>query len=495
MTASLLQARPFAVPILPRGTVSRAFVWDEARADARALGHHVDLRRLLGGALGMADALLIVATAVIAYLLRHGFVKVPLEIGSTIGLAMVIAVNALCLSGAYTTNVMDQLPRQVTRVAKVWTLVFVGLVLLGYMTKTTQNFSRAWAVAWYVSALVLLVSARFAAATQITRWRARGRFARTVAIVDLCGRGDIIGRRISRSLTEDVYLAGVFRPGNADAEVDGIIDLLALSRLFRIDDVLVIASSHSGADIAGILRRLSTMPSNVRLCPLMPDLVATPMRDGCLIFELPAVTIHRKPLSGWNSVLKRTEDLVIGSIALLLLTPLMLLIALCIRTETAGPALFRQSRQGFNHNAFTVFKFRTMVHREQSEIDVPQATRNDPRVTRIGRFLRRTSLDELPQLLNVLRGEMSLVGPRPHAVAHNRIYGDLIDDYIGRHRVQPGITGWAQVNGLRGETDTLEKMQRRVQYDLAYIDRWSVMFDFRIIIMTVLTGLFDRQAY
>ena len=171
----------------------------------------------------------------------------------------------------------------------------------------------------------------------------------------------------------------------------------------------------------------------------MPDLGSTPKLDAQMVFEQLALTVCRKPLTGWSSVVKRAEDLIIGTVALLLISPVMLLIAACIRAETPGPVLFRQKRQGFNNNVFTVFKFRTMVHREHPETDVPQATRGDPRVTRVGRILRRFSLDELPQLLNVLRGEMSLVGPRPHAVAHNQIYSGLIDDYVGRHRMQPGI--------------------------------------------------------
>jgi putative colanic acid biosynthesis UDP-glucose lipid carrier transferase len=495
VAASLLEARPFATSPSSRDAVSRALVWGEAQTDARALGNHIDLRGLFGGALGVADAALIVAAAVIAHLLRHGFVRVPLEIASTTGLAVVIAVNTLYLCGAYTTNVMDPLPRQVSRVARVWTCVFVGLVLLGYLTKTTESFSRVWAIAWYFGTLALLVCARSMAAAQVTRWQARGRFATTAAIVDLCGRADTVWRRLRCLAIEGVYLAGVFRPGGADDETDAIGELLALSRHFRIDDVLVIVSSDSEADLAGILRRLSTMPANIRLCPSMPDLLLSPAEEGGLVLDLPDVTVHRKPLSGWNSVLKRAEDLVFGGMILTILAPFMLLIALCVRIETPGPALFRQKRQGFNNNVFTVFKFRTMVHRKQPESDVPQATRNDPRVTRIGRFLRRTSLDELPQLLNVMRGEMSLVGPRPHAVVHNEFYSGLIDDYIGRHRVRPGITGWAQVNGLRGETDTLDKMQRRVHYDLAYIDGWSLLFDIRIIVLTAFTAWLDRHAY
>jgi putative colanic acid biosynthesis UDP-glucose lipid carrier transferase len=182
-------------------------------------------------------------------------------------------------------------------------------------------------------------------------------------------------------------------------------------------------------------------------------------------------------------------------VALVVFAPLLLAIALAIRLDGPGPVLFRQKRYGFANNEFTVFKFRTMRHRPAEEPDVPQARRQDPRITRVGAFLRRTSLDELPQLINVLRGDMSLVGPRPHAVAHNVQYAQIIDDYLSRHRVKPGITGWAQINGLRGETDTPEKMRARVEHDLYYIDNWSLMLDIKILLLTPLRGFVNKNAY
>jgi putative colanic acid biosynthesis UDP-glucose lipid carrier transferase len=197
----------------------------------------------------------------------------------------------------------------------------------------------------------------------------------------------------------------------------------------------------------------------------------------------------------WSPVAKRAEDLVLGTALLVLTLPLMVAIAVAIRLDTAGPALFRQTRRGLNDRPFAILKFRTMVFMPGPELTVPQARRHDPRVTRVGRVLRRTSLDELPQLFNVLKGEMSLVGPRPHALAHDARYAALIAGYAERHRVPPGITGWAQVNGHRGETDTLEKMQRRVDHDLVYLAHRSLVFDLRILLLTVRTIWRDRNAY
>jgi putative colanic acid biosynthesis UDP-glucose lipid carrier transferase len=197
----------------------------------------------------------------------------------------------------------------------------------------------------------------------------------------------------------------------------------------------------------------------------------------------------------WGPIAKRAEDLVLGTALLLLALPLMVAIAVAIRIDTPGPALFRQKRRGLNNSPFDILKFRTMVYVPGPELAVPQARRDDPRVTRIGRVLRRTSLDELPQLFNVLKGEMSLVGPRPHALAHDARYAALIAGYADRHRVPPGIAGWAQVNGHRGETDTLEKMQHRIDHDLAYIANRSLVFDLRILVLTVRTVWRDRNAY
>ena len=210
---------------------------------------------------------------------------------------------------------------------------------------------------------------------------------------------------------------------------------------------------------------------------------------------VPMLTVFEKPLSGWNYLIKGVEDRALGVLMTIVAAPVLLLIALAIKLDSPGPVLFRQQRFGFNNKIFTVYKFRTMYDRPGEEESVPQATRNDPRITRVGRLLRRTSLDELPQLFNVLQGTMSLVGPRPHAVAHNEAFAAAVREYYARHRVKPGITGWAQVNGFRGETDTREKLERRVEYDLYYIDNWSLQLDLKIILMTLLVGFVNRHAY
>lgn len=475
--------------------------WGEAQADARALATNRNPLRLLMGAVGVADAVVVFALSLVAFVLRHGVEPIPLEVFLAAALGGVLTVNALSLSGAYSyaAHGKDGFATQSIRALQAWSVVFVFLVLVGYLAKTVTEYSRAWALLWYVSVAFGLTAVRAASATKLRRWRGRGRLASTVAIVDLCGRSEEFARRLARGGVREARLLGVFSDGTAGRHPSTVSDLIALSRLFRIDEVLVFVSGETTADLDPLLRLLGTIPTNVRLCPALPRLAYAPIRDAGLVHGIPALTVHRRPLGDWNSVIKRCEDLVLGGVATVLLTPVMLAVALLVKLDSPGPVLFRQARQGFNNNVITVLKFRTMVHRPEPERpeperDVPQAKRDDARVTRIGRLLRRTSLDELPQLLNVLRGEMSLVGPRPHAVAHNRLYAGQIDAYLGRHRVQPGITGWAQVNGLRGETDTLDKMQRRVEYDLAYIDNWSVLLDLKILVLTAISVVFDRDA-
>ncbi len=489
-------------PVLAPATLApAALAWSEAQSDAQARGMGRSPLLLVTAAAGVADAAVIFGLSVAAFILRHGLGTIPAEILLTSALASLLGINALYLSGAYALRPGAGIAIQAGRVIQAWTVVFVLLVVIGYLAKTLEEYSRLWAVTWYVSVAFGLVLVRVAAQARLQRLGSRGRLASTLAVVDLCGHGQDFARKLVRSGADvRLLLLGVFSPGPAPDSASvappgrGLDDLITLAGLFRVDDVFVLVSGETTANVPAILRLLGTIPANVRLCPVLPELAHAPIREAGLMHDHPVLTVHHRPLGGWKSTFKRVEDLVFGSVAAAMLAPLLLLIAALVKLDSPGPILFRQARQGFNNNVITVLKFRTMVHRREAEQGVPQATRDDKRVTRLGRILRRTSLDELPQLFNVLRGDMSLVGPRPHAVAHNQLYSGLIDDYLGRHRVQPGITGWAQVNGLRGETDTVDKMQRRVEHDLAYIDNWSVFLDLQIMVLTVFSILFDRES-
>jgi Undecaprenyl-phosphate glucose phosphotransferase len=246
-----------------------------------------------------------------------------------------------------------------------------------------------------------------------------------------------------------------------------------------------------------LLKKLWVLPVDIRISALNSKLRFTP-RSYSYIGPVPLLDLFDRPIAGWDSVLKRVFDVVIASIALILLSPVLLATAVAIRLDSPGPIFFRQKRYGFNNEVIDVFKFRSMYHHLSDPNAKVVVTKGDPRVTRVGRFIRRSSIDELPQLVNVLRGELSLVGPRPHAVnAHteNRLWDEVVEGYFARHKVKPGVTGWAQINGWRGEVDTPEKIHRRVEYDLDYIERWSVPFDFYILVMTPFCLINNENAY
>lgn len=302
-----------------------------------------------------------------------------------------------------------------------------------------------------------------------------------------CGLLGFIDDRIGRL---DPVLAGLPILGNT-AELERLI------RQEKISQVLVALPWSAENRIGELISRLRRLPVNVLLAP---DLVAFRHAHNRMsnVGGMPMFNASELPMHGWSPLIKRLVDLILASLALLLLLPLMLLIALLIKLDSPGPVLFRQKRYGYNNRLIEVFKFRSM-HQHSSDANAEQQTsRNDARITRTGRLIRKTSLDELPQLLNVLRGSMSMVGPRPHATATKAagiLFEDAVKEYSARHRVKPGITGWAQINGYRGETDTLEKIEKRVEFDLEYIERWSVWFDLYILFRTLPAVALTKEVY
>jgi Undecaprenyl-phosphate glucose phosphotransferase len=251
------------------------------------------------------------------------------------------------------------------------------------------------------------------------------------------------------------------------------------------------------ARIHQIVDKIRRLTANIHLSP---DLVGHSFPQSSFVWRdgIYAFNVASKPLDGWNFVAKTFEDKVVAFCALVVLLPIFALAAAAIKLDSPGPVLFRQKRYGFNGALIEVYKFRTMYHERRDDHAETLTTRADPRVTRVGRFLRRFSIDEIPQLLNVLEGNMSVVGPRPHAVkakAAGKLYGDAVEKYAERHKIRPGITGWAQVSGWRGETDTQEKLRRRVECDIYYMENWSILFDVRIMLLTIVVVLFGKEAY
>jgi putative colanic acid biosynthesis UDP-glucose lipid carrier transferase len=459
-----------------------------------------DLEALVSGALRVADAAIVIAAAILSYGFRHGTYVLPNLYLMAVMAAVALTVNYMHIARVYQFTNLTRLTTQFGLLSMSWTAVMLSLIALAYFTQTSIAFSRAFVLGWFLISFGGFVLARVLLLMQIDRWRRAGRLSQNVAVI---GAGPL-GRQLLRhlaSLGEEQYrIVGVFDDQVKVSLVEGyhhlgtIDDLVHYVRTHPVDEVIVAIPWQDTADIQSVVKRLKVLPINVKLCP---DYVGwtLPVRRFLPLAGVPMLAVLERPLSGWNFVLKALEDRVLAAGLVLLFGPLLLLIAAAIKLDSSGPALFRQKRYGFNNNPITVYKFRTMHVGASNNEAVPQAKRNDPRVTRVGAILRRTSLDELPQLLNVMKGEMSLVGPRPHAVVHNEQYAKIIDDYLSRHRVKPGITGWAQVNGLRGETDTPEKMARRVQFDLYYIDNWSLLFDIKILLLTPFLGFVNKNAY
>ena len=449
------------------------------------------------------DGLALVAPGVIAYVVHIGWPANAAVYATTLGLFAAGVIGATAWSGGYDSEAIRRPWRVVSRIALAMVAVFFALVTLGFGLKLSDQVSRAWAFASAGGglAMILLLRVSYARALHV---RARaGALTRNIAIIGNTQQAQRLLQRIHLLNEPWNRVIGVFddRPQPVGQLLFGapvlgsVSDLVALARHTRIDDVIIALPWAEETQIRGIMAQLHELPVSIRLAPDLVGLGHKAPRFGVLA-GVPTLDLARHPGDGWQAIAKRLFDKTLAALLLVLLAPVLVLVAAAVKLESPGPAIYRQTRYGFNNRPFTVFKFRSMRHDTAAHGRlVRQATSNDPRVTRVGRFLRRTSLDELPQLFNVLNGSMSLVGPRPHAVAHNEQYADIISGYSARHRVRPGITGWAQVNGLRGETQTADKMRARVAYDIYYIENWSLLLDVRILLRTAVVGFLHKNAY
>jgi Undecaprenyl-phosphate glucose phosphotransferase len=407
--------------------------------------------------------------------------------------------------GGYVLQRFSHLTWQIGRVALVWASTLSMLTTLAFAAKVAEVYSRGWATIFAVFSFAAVGFIRIGVSLLMDRWARDGRLSRVAAVVGAGPLGQQIIERLLLAKDPQVRVAGVFddRLTRVPSEVAGcrVIgttdDLIALVRRSLIDDVIIALPLRAEERIGELVDKLRSLPVDLRLS-LDPIAGVFPMRGISKAGSVQMIEILNRPLKHWSGVVKGIEDRILGAVLLLLLAPLMAVIAIAIRLDSRGPVLFNQERFGFNNNAIRVFKFRTM-HVEQSDpTGAARTTPDDPRVTRVGRILRGLSLDELPQLFNVFLGDMSLVGPRPHVMAMmagERLYHEAVSEYFLRHRVRPGMTGWAQVHGLRGEIDTPEKAHARVAYDLWYIDHWSVWLDIKILFMTVRVILSQQNAY
>jgi polysaccharide biosynthesis protein PslA len=379
-----------------------------------------------------------------------------------------------------------------------------SMIVCLFLTRDESLVFRQWPFLWLFSTALLLAASRLYLSRLLHRWSDSGRLARRVAVI---GAGDFSREFIERLLSEpnSYTVVGLYddRLSRIPAEQDGVkvrgsvADLLERSREEQIDLIVIALPLNAMDRIAMILDQVGSAVAD--LC-LTTDFVGFRYRSSQIssVGSNPVVLMEERPLKDWRAARKSAFDIVIGSMMLVILSPLLALIALAIRLDSPGPILFRQPRLGFNNRLFTCYKFRSMHHGMTDLLGDRQATRGDARITRLGKWLRALSLDELPQLLNVLKGDMSLVGPRPHppnTKAEDKLFTDVVAKYAFRHRVKPGITGWAQVNGWRGETRTLDQIENRVACDLAYIENWSIWFDLRIMALTITREIFSHNAF
>jgi putative colanic acid biosynthesis UDP-glucose lipid carrier transferase len=430
-----------------------------------------------------------------------------LEWNSGLTLAAGVAIGLFLLLGEarrlYGSWRLRSSEDEYVNVLAVWVIVCAVLVVAAFLLKVSANYSRAAIVAWFLVTPALLMYSRLVVRALLRALRRGGRNTRTVAVVGTGAIAESIVRRLEETGDFGVRLAGVYEdrgpartaeswPGPAGV-AGNFNALIEQARAGGIDYVFVALPMRAEKRIVELVNRLADTTATVYV---IPDLFVSDLMRAqwTTLGGLPAVSVFDSPFDGVNGWLKRAEDLVLGGAFVAFAALPMLAIAVGVKLTTPGTVLFRQKRYGLSGRLVEVLKFRTMTASDDGP-RVPQAQHDDPRVTRFGRFLRAFSLDELPQLFNVLAGSMSLVGPRPHAVAHNEEYRRLIHGYMLRHKVKPGITGWAQVNGWRGETDTLDKMQRRVAHDLEYMQNWSIWLDLKILAMTLAVVVSRRNAY
>ncbi len=382
-----------------------------------------------------------------------------------------------------------------------WGTLLAILALCGYATKSLQFFNERVLMFWAIATPFVQWVHYFIGHTFIRKKLIQPESRRPAVVVGAGPLGVKVARAIELNKDEGSEFIGWFDDRTDDrihAEASGkmigmLKDLAPFVRQNGVREVYITLPLGSQPRIVELLEAIQGTTASIFF---VPDVFGISIIQGRLhdMHGVPVVGMLETPFTGINSLMKRLSDIVLSSIILVLISPILLAIAVAVKVTSKGPAIFRQKRNGLDGDEITVYKFRSMTVQDHGS-DVKQATRNDARITPLGAFLRRSSLDELPQFINVLQGRMSIVGPRPHAVAHNEMYRQLIRAYMVRHKVKPGITGWAQVNGLRGETETVEKMKARVEYDLEYLRNWSVGLDLSIILRTIRLMIFDRNAY
>lgn len=448
------------------------------------------------------DVLAIVLAGWVAYGLRFGNWTLPqnYQLALLIGALLVLVI--LPLAGVYHSWRGRGILQQIHALVAAWVAVAVVLIILSTLTKTGATFSRYWMAIWFACGTLLLVSFRVSLTLFLRYMRKRGWNHRHIVIVGTGNLSRHVVKRLQGASWTGLDIIAFFSEQPFPEAVSLLPDVPVFSldmindyvQHNRTDEVWLTLPLSEEDNVHSILHNLRHCTATIRY---VPDIFGFRLLNHAVtdIAGMPVLDLNVSPMMGINRAIKAIEDRVMALLILILTSPLMIAIAVGVKLSSPGPVLFKQLRHGWDGKTITIYKFRTMVPHVEEVGTITQASRNDPRITPLGAFLRRTSLDELPQFFNVLQGRMSVVGPRPHAIAHNEEYKDLIDDYMQRHKVKPGITGWAQVNGWRGETGDINKMKKRVEFDLYYIENWSFWLDLKIIFLTLTRGFMHQNAY
>ncbi len=395
--------------------------------------------------------------------------------------------------------------RQMTRMISSWAFVFLLFIGASFFARLGSEVSRLWLSAFFFVGLAALIAGRLFLRAIVHRWARQGRLDRRTIVVGSDEAGETLIEALKEQDDSDIHILGVFDDRNdtraletcaGSPKLGKVDDIVEFARRTRIDLVLFALPISAETRILEMLKKLWVLPVDIRLSAHTNKLRFRP-RSYSYLGKVPTLDVFEAPITDWDLVMKWLFDHVVGAMVLLLALPMMALVALAIKLDSPGPVLFRQKRFGFNNERIDVFKFRSLYHDQADPLASKVVTKNDSRVTRVGRFIRKTSIDELPQLFNVVfKSNLSLVGPRPHAVhgkLQSRLFDEAVDGYFARHRVKPGITGWAQINGWRGEVDSEQKIQKRVEFDLYYIENWSVLFDLYILAKTPLALITENE--
>lgn len=479
---------------------------DVARQVASQYRHDTMSPVMVSGVLRLVEFALLVLSGIALYGYYVGFSHLYWRYPAIIVGGSLVTVVLLELSDLYQISALRRPIVHAGRLLLIWIGTFALLTLGGFFLKVSSDFSRFWFGSWFLVGFILLFVLRLVMSSMIRRWARNGTMERRAVIVGGGTAAETMIRSIERQPDNDIRICGIFDDRDdrrsppvvaGYPKLGNVSELIEFARIARIDMLIVCLPITAEARVLSMLKKLWVLPVDIRLSAHSNQLRFRP-RSYSFIGSVPMLDIFDKPINDWDSVAKRAFDIVFSLLGIIIFSPVMLVTAIAIKLDSKGPVIFRQQRHGFNNEVIEVYKFRSM-YTEMSDPTAKNAvTRNDPRVTRVGRFIRKTSIDELPQFFNSLFGSLSLVGPRPHAVSaqsHNKLYVEVVDGYFARHRVKPGVTGWAQINGWRGEIDTDEKIKMRTEYDLYYIENWSLWFDLKILLLTPIRLVNTENAY